>query len=283
MGTRGIAIVAVVLATSCVTDSAAEQDWPQFRGPQSVEVADDPSLPDTWSTTENVAWKVEIPGRGWSSPIVAGNTIFVTSVVSSVEEEEPRKGLYFGGERPVPNHPHRWVVYAVDWNTGKIRWERELHNGVPETSRHLKNTYSSETPVTDGERVYVYFGNVGVFCLDMDGNVLWSKRFGARHTRNGWGTAASPVLYRDRLYIVNDNDEQSYIVALSKETGEEIWRKNRDEGSNWATPYVWENSQRIEIVTAGTNRARSYDLDGNLLWELTGLSSITIPTPFVIA
>ncbi len=280
MGTRGIAIVAVVLATSCVTDSAAEQDWPQFRGPQSVEVADDPSLPDTWSTTENVAWKVEIPGRGWSSPIVAGNTIFVTSVVSSVEEEEPRKGLYFGGERPVPNHPHRWVVYAVDWNTGKIRWERELHNGVPETSRHLKNTYSSETPVTDGERVYVYFGNVGVFCLDMDGNVLWSKRFGARHTRNGWGTAASPVLYRDRLYIVNDNDEQSYIVALSKETGEEIWRKNRDEGSNWATPYVWENSQRIEIVTAGTNRARSYDLDGNLLWELTGLSSITIPTPF---
>ena len=151
--------------------------------------------------------------------------------------------------------------------------------GAP-TARHLKNSFSSETPVSDGERIYVYFGNVGVFALDLEGDLLWSKPFAPAATRLGWGTAASPVLHDGRLYIVNDNDEQSFIVALDAATGDELWRVNRDEGSNWATPYVWENELRTEIITSGTDKVRSYDLEGNLLWELTGMSSITIPTPF---
>ena len=275
-----LAAVAVVIPALSIAAGQTPQNWMQFRGPGALGVAEDVRLPDRWSQTENVTWVADIPGRGWSSPIVVGDLVVVTSVVASEPEEAARGGLYFGGERPVPTDPHRWVAIAADWATGAIRWEAEVHSGVPDTARHLKNTFASETPVSDGERIYVYFGNVGVFALDLEGDLRWAKRFEATETRNGWGTAASPALHDGRLYIVNDNDEQSYIVALDAATGDELWRADRNEGTNWSTPYVWENELRTEIVTIGTDKVRSYDLDGNLLWELTGLSSITIPTPF---
>ena len=172
------------------------------------------------------------------------------------------------------------MVFAFCIGSGELVWQQEVYRGIPEAPRHLKNTYASETPVTDGHYIYAYFGNVGLFCLDMNGRVLWSQTFDLVDTRAGWGTAASPVLHGDRLYLVNDNDDQSFLVALSKETGAELWRVNRDEGSNWSTPYIWENELRTELVTTGTDKVRSYDLQGELLWELTGMSSITITTPF---
>src|SRR5262249_18831871 len=140
--------------------------------------------------------------------------------------------------------------------------------------------YASETPVTDGERLYAYFGNVGLFCFDMNGKLLWSQKWPAVNTRYGWGTASSPVLYEGRILIVNDNDDRSFLAALDKKTGQQIWRVEREEGSNWATPYIWKNGRRTEIVTAGTKKIRSYDLDGKPLWELGGMSNIVIPTPF---
>ena len=257
-------------------------EWPQFRGPQSSGVAaEDAALPDTWSATRNIVWKTEIPGSGWSSPVVWGDRIFVTSVISSVAPEAPKKGLYFGGNREgIPRDEHRWMVYAIDWNSGKIVWEREVHRGVPDSSHHLKNTYASETPVTDGERVYAYFGNVGLFVFDRNGKPVWSQRWDPVRTRYGWGTAASPVLYQERIYVVNDNDDRSFLAALDKRTGKQVWRVERDEGSNWSTPYIWENERRTEIITAGTRKVRSYDLDGHVVWELGGMSSIAIPTPF---
>jgi outer membrane protein assembly factor BamB len=262
------------------SDTLAEANWPQFRG-ASAGVVEDGILPTTWSTTENVAWTLEIPGRAWSSPIVWGDRVFVTSAVGGTDAEKPKKGLYFGGERDKPSDKiHRWMVYCIDFNSGKILWEKLAHQAVPKHSLHIKNTYASETPVTDGQRVYAYFGNYGLFCYDLDGRELWSKQFGSFKTRYNWGTAASPVLYKDRLYIVNDNDEQSYLIALDKKTGEQIWRVDRDEKSNWATPYIWENKQRTELITCGTGKVRSYDLDGKLLWELGGMSAIAIPTPF---
>ncbi len=276
-----ISLVIVALMSGFTTAVAqAPQDWTQFRGPGSMGVVDDANLPVNWSRTENVAWAAEIPGRGWSSPIVVGNLVIVTTVISSVEQETAQGGLYFGGERPAPTDSHRWVIVGVDWASGAIRWQTDVHSGVPARGRHLKNSFASETPVSDGERIYAYFGNVGVFALDLKGNVLWEKRFEPARTRYGWGTAASPVLYDDRLYILNDNDEKSFMVVLDAATGDEIWRIDREEGSNWATPYIWENNLRTEIVTSGTDKVRSYDLEGNLLWELAGMSSITIPTPF---
>src|SRR5580658_10224584 len=132
-------LTATMLLTASIALFAA--DWPQFRGPGSTGVADDPALPDKWSQTENVAWKTAIPGVGWSSPIIGGDRIFVTTVISSTDVEKPKKGLYFGGERKAPTDEHRWMVYAVDFATGKIVWEREAHRGVP-GSRHLKNSYA---------------------------------------------------------------------------------------------------------------------------------------------
>jgi outer membrane protein assembly factor BamB len=271
----------LILAAAGLELSAAD-NWPQFRGPQSNgAVADDPRLPDTWSATNNVLWKTDIPGSGWSSPVVWGDRIFLTSVISAVAPESPKKGLYFGGNREnVPGDEHRWMVYAVDFRTGKIVWEREVHRGVPRSSHHLKNTYASETPATDGERVYAYFGNLGMFVFDMDGKPVWKQSWGPFRTRYGWGTAASPVLHKERIYVVNDNDDRSFLVSLDKRTGKQIWRVERDEASNWSTPYIWENERRIEIVTTGSNRIRAYDLDGKVLWELGGMSSIVIPTPF---
>lgn len=279
MFTRSVLILA--LSFWLLGGASADHNWPQFRGPHSLGVAEDAKLPDRWSQTENVAWKTDIPGVGWSSPIVWGDQIFVTSVVSAGATETPKKGLYFGGERyELSKDEHRWMVYAVDFKTGKILWEREAHQGLVTTSRHLKNSYASETPVTDGERVYAYFGNLGLFCYDLKGKLLWKQMFDARKTRFGWGTAASPVLHQDRLYLVNDNDEKSFLLALDKKTGAQIWRVERESGTNWATPYVWENGQRTELIVPATKAVRSYDLSGKVLWDFKGMSSIAIPTPF---
>jgi len=255
-------------------------NWPQFRGPGAMGVADNPDLPDHWSTNENVAWKTEVPGRGWSSPIVWGERVFLTTVASEGEMEPPKKGLYFGGERrEISKATHRWLVLCLDLKTGRELWLQEAWRGTPLNTLHLKNTYASETPVTDGERVYACFGNVGVFCYDFDGRKLWSTNWPPVKTRNGWGSAASPVLHKDRLFVVNDNDEKAFVVALDTKTGRELWRVDRDEKSNWATPYIWQNEQRTELITSGTRKVRSYDLDGRLLWEFGGMSSIVIPTP----
>jgi len=258
----------------------AQSNWPQFRGPGAAGVAENANLPDRWSDTENVSWKAEIPGRGWSSPIVWGDRVFLTTVVSAGESELPQKGLYFGGNRAEPlAEVHQWKVLCLDLQTGEVLWERPVHEGQPETAIHLKSSYASETPVTDGQRVYCMFGNVGVFCFDLDGQELWRHRLEPRQTRDGWGTAASPVIHQDRLYLVNDNEEDSYLLALDAKTDEQVWRVPRDEKSNWATPFIWVNHERTEIVTPGTGKVRSYDLEGNLLWSLSGMSSITIATP----
>ena len=254
--------------------------WPQFRGPASSGVSDGSGLPDAWSATENVVWTTKIPGRGWSSPVVWGDRIFVTSAIKEGGELEPvKKGLYLFGERLPPKEVHRWMVFCIDWNTGKILWEKVAGRGVPKHGHHLKNSLASETPVTDGQRVVAYFGSLGVFCYDSSGNEIWSRKLGERPTRLGWGTAASPVLHGERIYLVNDNEAESFLLALDKKSGEQVWRVPRDEKSNWATPLVWENEKRTEIVTSGSGKVRSYSLDGKLLWELGGMSSITIPTP----
>ena len=177
---------------------------------------------------------------------------------------------------------HRWLLYAIDFHTGRIRWQRELYSAPPPGKRHLKNSFASETPVTDGRRVYVYFGAVGqVAAFNMSGETIWTRELDVYNTLLEMGTAASPILHDDRLYIVNDNTTRSFLAAFDKNTGEKIWEIQRDEqGQNWSTPFVWEHDLRTELVTAGTQGVRSYDLDGELLWELHGMSGLTIPTPF---
>ena len=256
------------------------EGWPQFRGPGATGVGEGTNLPDTWSATQNVKWKTAIPGSGWSSPIAWGGHIFVTSVIPVGEIEVPKKGLYLQGERPIPTIEHRYMVFAIDFATGKIAWEREVHRGVPSTARHLKNTFASETPVTDGTRVYATFGNIGIFAFDFDGTPVWSKRIDPKATRNGWGTGASPALHDGRLYYVHDNEVAASLTALDAKTGATIWTVDRPAVTNWSTPFIWPHAGRTEIVTNGTDAVRSYGLDGSLLWTLTPMSTHVIPTPF---
>ena len=272
----------VTLALGFLALSAAvKENWPQFRGPNALGVSDNPDLPDKWGPTKNVLWKRDIPGRGWSSPVVWGNRVFLTTAINEGKAKDPKKGLYFGGNQYKPSeHIHQWKVICLNLGDGKILWEKLARKGKPQGTIHIKNSYATETPVTDGERVYAYFGNHGLYCYSIEGELLWDKQWPAHKTRWGWGLAASPILHEGKLYVVNDNDEQSYLVALDAKTGKELWRTKRDEKSNWATPYLWENELRTEIITSGTQKVRSYDLEGKLLYQFGGNSSITIATPY---
>ncbi|MSR53360.1 MAG: serine/threonine protein kinase [Gemmataceae bacterium] len=276
MGLRQLAIVFLVP----LAPVASASDWPQFRGPGGTGVITDSTLPpQRWTTTENVAWKYEVPGYGWSCPIVVGGRVYVTSCVGQTKMPAPKTGYYAPRDTKTLTGEHRWTVFCLDATTGKVLWERVAHKGPPQYPIHVKSSYASETPVSDGERVYAYFGNVGIFCYDREGKELWSKSWGVYPTRVDWGTGASPVLHGDRVYIVNDNERSSFLVALDKTTGKELWKVERDEKSNWATPFIWDNGKRTEIVTTGTKKVRSYDLDGKLLWQLGGMSSICVPSP----
>lgn len=273
----------VLLMTSIGRAEDEVLNWPQFRGADSRGVSPNKKLPDKWSETENVEWKVEIPGRGWGSAVVWGDSIFLSTVVNTGGTERLKKGLYFGGERPdIPKTTHLWKVMCLDLATGNTKWEKTVREGVPTAPIHLKNSYASESPVTDGEHLYVCFGNVGIYCFDLSGNEIWQHDLPARDMRFAWGTASSPVLHGEVLYYQNDNDQHSQLVALNKRTGDTLWSVDREEKSNWSTPFIWVHDARTEIVTLGSQAVRSYDLEGKLLWSLKGMSSITIATPYVV-
>jgi outer membrane protein assembly factor BamB len=277
-------MLAAILVVLSLTGVNATDRWPQFRGPNAGVADDDPALPDTWSETENVVWKTTVPGMGWSSPVVWGNHVFLTSAVSAGKELAPVKGLYDPGDdfgKTKAAADHRWVVYDIDFITGKIRWSRELQIGTPPLLRHIKNSFASETPVTDGERVYAYFGSIGLLtALDMNGNAVWKQELGAYNGPQEFAPAASPILHDGRIYVVSDNTKQSFLAAFDAQTGREIWKVEREEVENWATPMVWQNELRTEIVTNGRRMVRSYGLDGKLLWEFTGMTGNVVPTPF---
>jgi len=270
----------LILILSLIVRGDETAHWSQFRGPNSDGVAHAEQLPHTWDSTQNVRWRVDIAGRGWSSPVVWGDRVFLTTVVRTEQGEKPKKGLYFGGDRPNPPiDVHQWRILCLDLNSGATLWDQLVHEGSPASAIHLKNSFASETPIVDEERLYAYFGNVGLFCLNHEGEPLWSKAVEPRKMRLGWGTAASPALHDGVLYIVNDNEEASYMMAFDAATGKELWTVERDEPSNWATPFVWVNDLRTEIVTSG-HQVRSYDTSGKPLWQLGNNSSIVIPTPF---
>lgn len=279
------AITLFLLATQAGTNVArAEGQVPQFLAGRTASSPGAEVPPDRWTADENIQWKTDIPGRGWSSPIVWGDRIILTTCVNTGKDPVARKGLYLedvdANKYPKPTDQHEWKVLCLDLKTGKTIWERTSHAAVPPKPHHIKNSLASETPATDGERIYAHFGNVGLFCYDMEGKLRWKRMVDPTETQYGWGTSISPIVHQGRVYLVNDNEQESYLVALDAQTGNEIWRNERDEKTNYATPFVWKNSARTELVTSGIGWTRSYDLDGKLLWQLKGSSILAIPTPF---
>jgi outer membrane protein assembly factor BamB len=213
--------------------------------------------------------------------------VFLTTVVGDKEYEKPKKGLYQGlGRATPPEGVHHWLVYCLDLDSGRIRWKHEAHQGQPQVPRHPKNSYASETPATDGQRVYALFGDVGLYCYDFEGKQLWSHRIEPKKSLLNYGAAASPVICGDLVIMVYDNQEDRYIAAFDAETGKQRWRTARPgqtflgTRSTWATPLVWKNDQRTEIVTSDYRCIRSYDLSGKVLWKLEGpTSNLVIPSP----
>lgn len=271
------------------THPVRAQHWSQFRGSRGDGLATG-RHPEAWSANEHVAWKTRIPGVGWSQPIVWGDKVFLTTAISDNQprpdpnDMSPGDGLgglslILGSKRKPPDLEYRWTVLCLDLATGNILWERVARAGKPSIPVHPNNSYATETPVTDGEHVIAYFGPAGIHCFDLSGDLLWSKDLGSYRMQMDWGMASSPVLHGECVFVQCDNEEQSFLVALDKSTGEERWRANRDEKSNWSTPHIWRNQQRVELVAAGGNRTQSYDpLSGRLLWELTG-SGRCSPSP----
>jgi outer membrane protein assembly factor BamB len=302
------ALLAIALAAVSAPRAYGPADWPQFRGAGAAGLADQFTLPVSWSATTNVAWMTPIPGRGWSSPIVWGSRVYVTSAVNAGGFKEPATGIYGNDyaadltaqglsgaevmkrvtardiELTAEVDDVRYMIYALDAGSGKIVWEREAHAGKPPGGRHRKNTYASETPVTDGERLYVSFGaSVGLFCYALDGTLVWKKQWTPQPVYLDFGTAASPVVYHGRVYVQRDSEGESFLTALDAKTGDVVWTTNRTalEGrqkSGWSTPFIWETPARTEIVTVGKNMVISYDLDGKELWRLKGMTQAT-PMP----
>ncbi len=273
-----------LLLTLALGNTRFGQDlWPRFRGPEATGVApDNPDLPTTWSPTENIKWVADIPGWGWSCPVVTGDRVFLTTVVSDEENTTPDKGLYLGqGVREPAKGMHHWLVYCFDLQTGAELWKQEAHSGRPQVPRHPKSTYAAETPATDGQRLYILFGDLGLYCYDLNGALLWSHSIEPKKTLMDYGAAASPVVHGDQVFVVYDNLEESWIAAFDTKTGEQRWQTTRDETHSWATPFVWENDLRTEIIVPGKNKNRSYSLAGELLWEFDGqMSNLVIPSPF---
>ena len=291
----------------------AGNEWPAWRGAHGDGIASQGDLVAEWSTNHNILWKAKIPGAGWSQPVVWDNRVFLTTAATT-NQVKPKggefdPGLAFGGfgppgqrgpgpgpwtspdriphdfgnytnapPPPAPDVVYQWKVICLNLDNGQVRWEKTLRQGKPATPIHRNNTYASETPVTDGERLFAYFGMNGLYCLDFEGQLRWSADLGSFPTQFGWGSGSSPVLYEDLLYIQCDNDKDSFLAAIDKRTGRERWRAARQEQSNWSSPYVWKNCFRTELVTGGGTKLRSYDpKSGELLWELkaSGRTAIT--------
>lgn len=276
------AIIAAALLTSAPTAQNANPDahWPQWRGPLANGVATSASPPLEWSETNNVRWKVEIPGRGSSTPIVWGDRLYLSTAipvgVTGDDQHAPRGGLREPGV-------HRFVVMAIDRNTGRTIWERVAREQEPHEAAHNDNgAWANGSPVTDGERIYAYFESFGLYAYDMDGSLLWEKDLGDKRMRNEFGEGSTPALYGNTLVIVWDhlNGDGSFVVALDKRDGRELWRVARDEIDTWATPLILDVNGRPQAIVPAQQRIRSYDLEtGEIVWEGDGLTMNPIPSP----
>ena len=293
----GLGMTWVIPAAAQPTDAA--HFWGQWRGPDATGVAQHGNPPLEWSETQNVRWKVEIPGRGSASPIVWGDKVFLLTAVPvgdpvpqvAVDAPQPapagqdrggREGRRRGGGRAPRAIPlHRFMVMAIDRESGDVVWERVAREEVPHEGHQPNGTYASGSAVTDGERLFAFFGSWGLYAYDMDGNLDWEVDLGTRLMRNAFGEGTTPALHGDTLVVTWDHlGGQSFIVALDTRTGEERWRANRDEIDTWSTPLIVEHDGRAQVITQAMDRVYSYDLEtGEIVWQSRGTTMNSIPSP----
>jgi outer membrane protein assembly factor BamB len=285
---RRIVRTAAALPPALPAAAPAAGSWPSFRGPQASGVADGQHLPDRWNVTtgENVLWRTPIPGLAHSSPVVWGNRIFVTSAVSSNPDATFRPGLYGDGDPSEDRSRQKWMLYAIDKASGRIAWQRVAYEGLPIDKRHMKSTYASATPATDGRIVVASFGSQGLYAYGVDGTFRWKADIGRMNIGAydiptfEWGPASSPIIWNRLVIVQVDTQADSFLLALKTESGEIAWKTARAEIPSWGTPTVAATPEGPRLVTNASNYVRGYDPQtGQELWKLGGSSKITAPTP----
>jgi len=311
---------AVVVGLTCCRGVAAvgsEENWPQWRGPRQSGVAPLADPATTWSETNNVRWKVKIPGEGSATPLVWDNLVFVQTAIpagkkpgdTSAEAKEQSSGARpdsaggpnsagpgggsgepgrgpggrggrFGGG-PKPTEAYDFAILCLERSTGRILWQQVAREEVPhEGVRQNEGTFASASGLTDGKHVWAYFGSRGLYCYDLKGKLEWSQDLGKMRIAMGFGEGSSPTLYKDMLIVNWDNEDGSFITALDKSSGKTLWKEPREERTSWSTPLVIEKDGKVQVVVTATSKIRSYDpASGKLNWECGGLTRNVIPSP----
>jgi outer membrane protein assembly factor BamB len=312
------ALLSLAASLACVSTalaaSAPSQNWPQWRGPLQSGVAPEANPPTTWSETNNVKWKVKIPGTGHATPIIWEDRVFVQTASPTGKKIEAQPAE--AGEQPSPPRPeaggapprkdkgrpggpgggkgrggfgggakptefYQFAVLCLNRQTGKVLWQQIAREEVPhEGYRQGEGSFASSSGLTDGKHVYAYFGSRGLYCYDLDGKLLWNADLGKLRMAMSFGEGSSPTLYKDTLIVNRDNEDNSCIVALDKNTGKTLWKKPREERTSWSTPLIIERDGKAQAVVTATGKIRSYDVaSGDVIWECGGLTRNVIPCP----
>ncbi|MFC1738424.1 PQQ-binding-like beta-propeller repeat protein [Planctomycetota bacterium] len=280
-------VVVLFLITAGAYGQSADDYWPTWRGPNNMGIAPNANPPLTWSESENIKWKVELTGDGSnSSPIVWKDKMFFQRAVKTdkkaktdASSESDENGGHPGGPRvEAPSNVYSFDLVCIDRNSGKLLWQKTLNEAMPHQGHHQDHGYASFSPVTDGNYVWASFGSRGLYCCDLNGNLIWSKELTKMTTR--WYEGSSPALAGNAIIVITDHEGDSYIFAFEKNTGQLLWKKQRDETTSWATPIVADTNGQLQVITSATKLIRCYDVKtGDLIWQCAGQTRNVIPSP----
>ncbi|HEY3372291.1 MAG TPA: PQQ-binding-like beta-propeller repeat protein [Prolixibacteraceae bacterium] len=272
-----------ISSTQAQEKAVNTNNWPEWRGMYNTGANPIGNPPVEFSETQNVKWKVEIPGKGHATPIVWDHQVIVQTAVATDRKVEKPEASAAAASPMAPNQTeyiHQFKVISVDQTSGKINWQTVVKEEMPLERTHELGSWASSSPVTDGENIFAYFGSRGLYCIDLKGNIKWDRDFGQMEIVASFGEGSSPAVYKDKVFVVWDHQQKSFLYALDKKTGKEAWTAERDEITSWATPLVVEVNGKAQVITSATNKVRSYDAEtGAVIWECTGMTKNVIPNP----
>ena len=276
-----LSVLFSLFANTAISATNGSGHWPQWRGPRANGVAPNANPPIEWSEKKNVRWKIELPGQGHSSPIIFGDRVYVMAAAPVGEARKPVHDSAPGVHDSVPvTHTNQYMVLALGRSDGRVLWKKVVREEWPHEGGHNTGSPASNSPTTDGELLFAFFGSRGLYCFDTNGAVQWQKDLGQMQTLHSHGEGSSPVLHGDTLIVNWDHEGSSFLYAFNKRTGQQLWKVARDEKTSWATPLIVESEGKPQVVVSATKRVRGYDLaTGALLWECAGLTDNVVSSP----